>query len=54
MTIVLSNVTLPVLRLIRILKERLLAREQPETAPKLKDKDMVKTLNTIVDFFQLS
>ena len=38
------------LRLIRSLKEHQEYHDQPETAPKLNEKDTVKKLNTIIDY----
>ena len=47
-----QNVTLLVVCSIRILKERQEDHKQPENTPKLNEKDMVKTLITIVDYLQ--
>ena len=41
-----------VVRLIRFLKERQEDHKQPATAPKLNEKDMVKNLNSIVDYLR--
>ena len=51
-TIGAANVILPVVRLIRSLKERQEDHEHPANAPKFNYKYMVKTFNTIVDYLR--